>query len=141
MKIPIKPECKGLGESRNIALKQFLQLERRLAKNAELKQKYINYINEYKSSGYMQLASKNPDKNFTYYLPHHAVQKKFRVVVNASQKTSSGESLNSIQMIGSKLQCDTQLQIMRFRRFKIGIATDISKMFNRIGLHYLPKKS
>lgn len=30
--IPIKPECKGLGDSRNMALRQFWQLEKRLSK-------------------------------------------------------------------------------------------------------------
>lgn len=38
-------------------------------------------------------------------------------------------------MAGSKVQYDAQLQIMRFRRYKIGVTTDITKMFNKIGLH------
>lgn len=46
--------------------------------------------------------------------PHHAVEDRSQILVDASEKTSNGESLNSIQMIGSKLQCDLQLQIMRF---------------------------
>ncbi|XP_055306802.1 uncharacterized protein LOC129571056 [Sitodiplosis mosellana] len=135
VRIPIKPGCDGLGESRGMALKQFMQLERKFEKNAEYKQKYIDYIEEFLKLGYMRLAGKCRDRKFLYYIPHHAVEKKFRVVVNASAKTKSGESLNSIQMTGAKLQYDAQLQIMRFRRFRIGVTTDIVKMFNKIGLH------
>lgn len=64
-----------------------------------------------------------------------AIEKRFRVVVNVSAKTTNGESINSIQMVGKKLQFDLQLQIMRFRHHKIGVTTDITKMFNRIALH------
>lgn len=133
--IPIKPQCQGLGDSRGLAYRQFMQGERSLEKKPVIKQQYIEYMREFQKNGYMQLADKAKDPKFTYYLPHHAVQKRFRVVVNASAKTNNGESLNSIQMIGSKLQCDLQLQIMRFRQKKIGITTDIKGMFNRIGLN------
>ncbi|XP_055309640.1 uncharacterized protein LOC129573278, partial [Sitodiplosis mosellana] len=135
VRIPIKPGCKGLGESRGLALKQFYSLERKLGKNAELKKKYVDYIEEFLRLGYMRLAGECRDRRFLYYIPHHAVEKKFRVVVNASAKTKSGESLNSIQMAGAKLQFDAQLQIMRFRRFKVGVSTDVAKMFNKVGLH------
>lgn len=133
--IPIKPECKGLGDSRGLALRQFNQLERRFERNPELRQKNIESMREYQALGYMRLANRQYDPKFSYWLPHHAVMKKFRIVYNASAKTKTGESLNSIQLVGSKLQYDLQLQVMRFRRNKIGVATDISKMFNRIGLN------
>lgn len=77
MSIPVDPSCKGLGESRSMALKQFLQLERKLAKNPDQKEKYVDFINQYINSGYMREAGKVNDPNFTYYLPHHAVWKKF----------------------------------------------------------------
>lgn len=133
--IPIKPECNGLGHSRNMALRQFWQLEKRLSKKPDLKAKYVQFMREYQALGYLAPAKNSYDAKFAYWLPHHPVEVKFRVVVNASAKTSSGESLNTIQMAGGKLQFDLPLQIMRFGKFQIGIATDISKMFNRIGLH------
>lgn len=55
--------------------------------------------------------------------------------MNASAKTTTGESLNSVQMIGGKLQLDAQLQTMRFRRSKNAAVTDITKMYNKVGLH------
>lgn len=113
--IPIRTECQGLGDSRSIALRQFHQLEKRLNAKSELRQKYTDYMREYLDLGYMRLASPIIDKKWTYYIPHHAVEKKFRVVFNASCKTTSGESLNSIQMVGEKLQFDLMDQILRFR--------------------------
>lgn len=135
VRIPIKPGCEGLGESRGKVLNHFLQLERRFGRKPELRQKYVEFMCNYMQLGYMQPASNAYNAKWSYWLPHHAVEKKFRVVFNASLKTTSGESLNSIQMIGRKMQYDLQLQIMRFRRHKIGVAINISKMFNRIGVH------
>lgn len=85
--------------------------------------------------GYMQPAKKPNAGELCYYLPHHAFTKKFRIVLNASAKTTTGESLNSVQMIGGKLQLDAQLQTMRFRRSKNAAVTDITKMYNKVGLH------
>lgn len=92
-------------------------------------------MRQFMNAGYMRLASDIKDSNYAYWIPHHAVKNRFRVVVDASVRTTNGESLNSIQMVGGKLQCDLQLQIMRSRRYKIGVTTDITKMFNRIGLN------
>ncbi|XP_031637052.1 uncharacterized protein LOC116349652 [Contarinia nasturtii] len=133
--IPIKPKCKGLGHSKAMAKKQFMQLESKFRKNPELKQKYTEYMNENMKHGYMRLADKPKAGELCNWIPHHAVLKKFRVVMNASQPTSNGESLNSIQMKGPKLQYDSQLQTMRFRRHKHAVATDITKMFNKVGLN------
>lgn len=133
--IPVKPNHPKLGESKHIALKQFYQLERKLSKNEKLKSEYTDYMREYIKLGYMKPASNPSPHDLTYYLPHHAVLSKFRIVLDASRKTTTGESLNSIQMVGGKLQYDSQLQTMRFRRHRYAAATDITKMFNKVGLN------
>lgn len=92
-----------------------------------------DFMREYMTLAYLAPAQKCYHPKFTYWLPHHPVEKKFHIVVKASAKTTSGESLNSIQMV--KLQYDLSIQIMRFGKYEIGVATDISKMFNRNGLH------
>lgn len=133
--LPIKPGCIGLGDSRNKALRQFHQLERRLSINSDLKEKYIKCMRENIDLGFMSPAGEVADPKWAYWIPHHAVLKKLRIVLNASCKTTSGESLNSIQMVGEKLQRDLHIQIMRFRRHKIGVITDISKMFNQVRIN------
>lgn len=102
--IPIKPDCIGLGQSKAMAKSQFKQLENRFKKNAQLKQEYVEYMRKNIQQGYMRLANPPKAGELCYWLPHHAIKKKFRIVLNASAKTSNGESLNSIQMKGAKLQ-------------------------------------
>ncbi|XP_031639935.1 uncharacterized protein LOC116351917 [Contarinia nasturtii] len=135
VKIPLK-QNKSLGESRNIALKQFYALERKLQSNLELREKYVEFMQAFINLGHMQPAGKI-ERQMHYYVPHHAVFKdgKLRTVFNGSCKSSNGESLNSIQMIGPKIQHDLQYQIMRFRRHKYAVTADIIKMFRMVRIH------
>lgn len=132
-KIPLKPN-KTLGESRNIVLRRFYTLERRLQSDVSLKEEYIDFMRKFLSCGHMHKAPTLNHNNMHYYIPHHAVRTsgKFRSVFDASCKTSNGESLNSIQLVGPKLQHDLHFQIMRFRRHKYAIMADISMMYRQV---------
>ena len=75
--------------------------------------------------------------NNRYYLPHHGIiqtvnRTKFRVVFNASAKTSNGRSINDELLAGPNLQNDLFSIIARFRTFPYVITTDIEKMFLQI---------
>ncbi|XP_031631810.1 uncharacterized protein LOC116346047, partial [Contarinia nasturtii] len=134
VKIPFRRDslCK-LGESKNIVLRRFFQLEKRMQANVEFREKYTAKINEFIAKGYMVKAG-IPNGRVNY-IPHHAINKnKFKPVFDASCKTSTGESLNSIQMIGPKLQHDLHDQIMRFRRYKYAAITDIVSMFMQVNI-------
>lgn len=135
--LPIKENALPLGDSRNIALRRFAQVERRLNRDPELRQKYIQFMREYEKLGHMRLIDRlklQPDKY--NYIPHHPVktadEKKFRVVFDGSCKTTNGRSLNDILMVGEKLQHDLADQVMRFRRNKIAIVADVAKMFRQV---------
>lgn len=94
-------------------------------------------MREYELLGHMVLATEMPNQNeMVYYIPHHGVvtSDKFRVVFDASCKTNKGISLNDAQLVGEKLQRDLHEQIMRFRRHRIGIQTDVKKMFRQVGI-------
>lgn len=133
VKIPFKTNPSQLGESRNIVLNRFYQLEKRMNKNNEFKIKYIESIRELQRKGYIQKAQPPNRNEKVNYIPHHAINKtKFKTVFDASCKTSNGKSINSIQFIGPKLQHDLQDQIMRFRRYKYAVSTDVVGMFMRI---------
>lgn len=134
-KIPLKPE-KTLGESRYIVRRRFYALERKLQTNASLRQEYVAFMNTFIAMNHMQRAPPIDENAMHYYIPHHAVYSsgKFRCVFDGSCKTSNGESLNSIQMVGPKLQCDLPWQIMRFRRHKYAVVADIVKMFRQVGI-------
>ncbi|XP_063891680.1 uncharacterized protein LOC126055847 [Helicoverpa armigera] len=126
---------KALGNSYYIAKKCFLNLEKKFAKNPSLKIKYKEFIDEYANLGHLRVLKNKPE--FGYYMPHHAVIReksettKLRVVFNASCKTSSGKSLNDIQMVGPVIQSDLISILLRFRKHKYVLTGDIEKMFRQ----------
>lgn len=103
-------------------MKRFYGLERRLSKNPVLRGRYIDFMREYEDLGHMRRAEKTVDINSPYYyIPHHAVLKKFRVVFDASAVTTNGLSFNNIQFAGPKVQDDLYAIILQFRLGRYGI--------------------
>ncbi|XP_039435934.2 uncharacterized protein LOC120417801 [Culex pipiens pallens] len=64
-----------LGDSREMALRRFLALERKLDKQPELKEQYSQFIREYAQLGHMREIEEKPneDPGAGFYLPHHCV--------------------------------------------------------------------
>ncbi|XP_055634169.1 uncharacterized protein LOC129774455 [Toxorhynchites rutilus septentrionalis] len=99
VRLPYSESPTSLGKSRDIAEKRLLHLERKLERNADLKQQYFSFMREYIDLGHMSPATISGSENCVF-LPRHCVVKedstttKCRVVYDASAKTSSGKSLN-----------------------------------------------
>lgn len=132
------PSCK-YGDSREIAVKRLKAIERKLNKNADLKRKYNEVINEYLQLGHMELVPDNDEKReVSVYLPHHAVIRedksttKLRVVFDASCKNTRGVSLNDTLLIGPKLQPELRHLIMRWRIYPVCLIGDIVKMYRMV---------
>ncbi|XP_059050188.1 uncharacterized protein LOC131845171 [Achroia grisella] len=141
VKLPFRtddPPCKG-GNSREIAIKRFYNLEKKLAKDNKLKNEYTKVINEYLSMNHMKLI-KQPDykANESVYLPHHAVVRedksttKTRVVFDASCKNENGISLNDTLLVGPTIQGELRHLIMRWRSYPVCLTADIIKMYRMI---------
>lgn len=146
-RLPFKTTEFCLGKSRNIAVATLLQMEKKFQRNPEWKVEYAKCLNEYLELGHMELAEKsdeslvtmrNNEKHYNcYYLPHHAVIKasstttKLRVVFNASQKTTSGVSLNDVMLVGPTIQDDLLNILLRWRKHRIAITADIEKMYRQ----------
>ncbi|KAH9638504.1 hypothetical protein HF086_007474 [Spodoptera exigua] len=148
VRIPFKPNYQErLGESKNKARAQFYHLERKFERQPEIAKQYKSFINEYLSLGHMTREAKEQDGDgntqLSCYLPHHCVQRddstttKLRVVFNASNKTSSGFSLNDVMCRGPNLQRDLQSLIIKWRQYKYAYTADIEKMFRKIWVHPL----
>ncbi|XP_030767679.1 uncharacterized protein LOC115891368 [Sitophilus oryzae] len=119
--------------SRDVALRRFFSLEKRLLRNPQLYSQYSNYMREYLDSQYM-IAVQNPSPNaHSYYLPHHCVIRpdslttKLRVVFDASARDYTNKSLNDTLLTGPKLQSDILSILLRFRSHLIVFASDINK--------------
>lgn len=117
-----------------MAKRRLFCLENRFKKNPQLRESYIEFMNEYERLGHMKRADPLEAGVMHYYIPHHAVaiDRKFRVVFDASAKTSNGNSLNSIQYVGPKLQRDLMDTVISFRTGQFALTADICKMFRQI---------
>ncbi|XP_062714092.1 uncharacterized protein LOC134290885 [Aedes albopictus] len=137
---------KVLGESRSIADRRFLSLERRLGRDPATKDSYDRFMDEYLHLGHMKKVSEPDDRIPHCYIPHHVVFKesstitKVRVVFDASCKTSSGYSLNDTLLVGPVVQQDLYSIYLRFRTRIIAVVADVEKMYRQV-LHHPEDRS
>ncbi|XP_011705715.1 PREDICTED: uncharacterized protein LOC105460917 [Wasmannia auropunctata] len=75
------------------------------------------------------------------YLPHHEVMKgegeasKIRVVFNGSSRLPSGDSLNTLLLTGPNLLPTLPHVLLRWRRHRFVLVTDIEKMYRQVLVH------
>lgn len=135
VRIPLRESVDSLGDSYELAKNRFLSLERKLDHSPELKRMYSDFLQEYLMLGHMTRID-----TFTlpcYFLPHHCVQRestttKLRVVFDAGAQTTTGKSLNDLQLIGPPLLNDLVGILLRFRQFAFVACADVEKMFRQI---------
>lgn len=142
VKLPFKPSKESIGESKRNAMFRLQSLERKFTKQPKFKQKYSEFIKEYRDLNHMEPISdvelRNIAVNQSFYLPHHGVIKesslttKLRVVFDASCKSSSGISLNDALMVGPAIQQDLFSIVTRFRTHQYALSADITKMYRQI---------
>ncbi|XP_070518864.1 uncharacterized protein [Cardiocondyla obscurior] len=138
--LPIKDEIMTtVGQSRDIALKRFYTLERKLNRDPAFGAAYGQFMREYAELGHMQkIDDSEMGKPGTVYLPHHGIYKrtdgnaKLRVVFDASCKTNSGVSLNDALQKGPTIQQDLTSILIRFRALTYVFSADIVKMYRQI---------
>lgn len=144
--IPLKTpnETLKLGNSLNMAQKRFYTLERRFQKDPQLFVNYKKFIDEYIDLGHAKFTPfemKDLPLQNKYFIPHLCVTReesattKFRVVFDASARTSTGYSLNDITFKGYQVQPALFDILCRFRLFKYALTTDIEKMYRRIKIN------
>ena len=134
VKAPSSLNTHGLAEA------CFHRLERRFAKHPDLHKSYCAFMQEYADLEHMEVVpSHEVSVSNTSYLPHHPVTKKdsdkIRVVFNASQKSSTGISLNSMLHTGPKLQEDVIIIITRWSFLPFAFTCDVVKMFRQFLVH------
>lgn len=132
--IMLKPDA-VLGNSRATALRRLYALERRFQREPEMQEKYKEFMRQYRDLGHMIEAEPLHDETaMHYYIPHHgvAIDRKFRVVFDASAKTTNGLSLNEVVYTGPRLQGDIVDILMNFRIGRIAMTADIVKMYRQV---------
>lgn len=130
-----------LGDSRDAAERRLRQIEKRLGAKPDLRRQYCEFMREYAALGHMRPATRPAASVPSYYLPHHFVIKesssttRLRVVFDASCRSTSGKSLNDVQLVGPKLQDDLAAIVLRFRRHAVALTADIAKMYRQVAVH------
>ncbi|XP_066595071.1 uncharacterized protein [Prorops nasuta] len=144
VRLPFKDNNNIIHDSRTIALKRLLLLERKFSKNKILQNEYTRIVDEYISLGHMSLTKVN--KGSEYFMPHHAVIKqnsqttKVRIVFDASAKVSGGKSLNDLLLTGPTIQEPLTTHLIRFRTYAYVITADIEKMYRQVRVHQDDRK-
>ncbi|XP_013148096.1 PREDICTED: uncharacterized protein LOC106110741, partial [Papilio polytes] len=135
--LPLREKKDCLGDSYSLAKKRFLSLETRFRKQPDLKSAYADFIREYDELGHLSEAPLLRPPN-AHYLPHHPVIRtnsestKLRVVFDASAATSTGVSVNDLQMVGPVIQDSLFDILVRFRQYKYILSGDIEKMYRQV---------
>ncbi|XP_075234999.1 uncharacterized protein LOC142332439 [Lycorma delicatula] len=138
VQLPIKSNIINLGSTREIALRQFLLLEKHLNRNPELKQQYAKFMKEYEDLNHMELVNDDEVQKSGYHIPHHAVVRenstttKLRVVFDASCKSDANCSLNECLMVRPVVQEELFSIVLRFCSHIYVMIADIEKMYRQI---------
>lgn len=151
VRLPTRENINKIGNTQEIAIKRFFNLENKLKRNADFKILYINFMREYETLGHMTQISQHElelDKTKgdpIVYLPHHGVLRqesvttKLRVVFDGSAKSDTGVSLNDCLKVGPVIQDELFNIILRFRLHNIVFIADISKMYRQIDIHEMQR--
>lgn len=136
VRFPLKHSATSLGETRSQAERRFYTLEKRLERNPTYKKLYSDFIHEYISLGHMSLVETYSTPH--YFLPHlgvfreHATSTKLRVVFDGGMKSSTGLSLNDLQMVGPGIQGDLIAILLRFRENRYVACADITQFYRQV---------
>lgn len=140
VRIPLKYPESNLGDSKQLAIKRLLQLERRFISDSMLQSEYKKFMKEYIDLGHMTKVDAQ-SSIIRYYLPHHGIIKnsslttKLRVVFNGSAQTLSGWSVNDLQHVGPPVLTDLFKILLQFRQHSVAVCADIEKMYRQILVH------
>ena len=136
--IPWKRDPVCLPDNYSMAIKRMMSTERKLLRDEKVAKEYNNIIEGYIKKGYVKVLEKDPNNETKkWYLPHFAVinpekeTTKTRIVFDASA-AQNGTSLNDLIYQGPKLQRDLVKVLLRFRRYPVAIAGDISEMYLQV---------
>ena len=139
-----KPKKVNLVNNLSLALKRFLSLERFLASKPNLHQEYFNVFTQYEHEGKIGEVPSDEiehSKNDVFYLPHFPVVResslttKVRPVFDGSSKSFNGKSLNDALEAGPALHSNIFAILLRFRRWRIALCSDIKAAFHALGLN------
>ncbi|XP_029173720.1 uncharacterized protein LOC114942515 [Nylanderia fulva] len=142
VRLPFASPPTSLSETRRPAERLLEAMERKGARDARFGDLFRDFMDEHEDLQHKEKVSTSTTTSSPRcYLPHHGVLKKsstttkLRVVFNGSQRTRSGESLNSHLLTGANLLPALADVLFRWRWHRYVFVTDIEKMYRQILVH------
>ena len=130
--LPWKSDQISFPNNRIMALRRLNQLKKRFLKDPAFFERYREKIESYLSNGYAQQVSLDAGISMkAWYLPHHAVQEKFRVVFDCGA-SYKGTSLNSQLLHGPDQTSSLIGVLLRFRRGEVAVMADVKAIFHQV---------
>lgn len=139
--LPWKSGQRGkLVENKSMAIKRSENLTKRLGRDPKLETGYNAVFQELEEKGIIHEVSSEEigGENPVFYLPHRPVVReasettKIRPVFDASVRGLNGVSLNDCMETGPNLIPNLIEILLRFRRWRYGLTSDITKAFLQI---------
>lgn len=139
-KVPMlfRPDFDSIPENRDQAYRRYVSMRHKLLKNADLRKKYCDFVNNLIKSGYARKLSVdeiNKLSRKTRYISHfyvmHPTKGKLRVVLDAAEKCD-GVSLNDCLCTGLDLLNSLIGCLLRFREGEVAMSADVEQMFLRV---------
>ena len=130
--LPFRKDEVNLPNNRSQAEKRFACLERKLSRNLQFKQDYMNFMNELILKDYARESTSAVAVGKCWYLPHHGVYHpnkpgKIRVVFDLSAEFH-GTSINKALLGGPDLTNQIGQVLLGFREEQIAVTGDIEVM-------------
>ncbi|XP_053696848.1 uncharacterized protein LOC128744094 [Sabethes cyaneus] len=127
-----------LPDNKEMALRRYHNLEKRLQKDSELARTLQQKMLEYQAKGYVRkLTDEELSRNYprVWYLPvfpvfNHNKPGKIRIVWDGAAKVF-GVSLNSTLLTGPDQLCLFAI-LLQFREHRVGVTGDIKEMFHQV---------
>ena len=123
-------------DSEDMARRRLEAVKRRLQRDSQLNEKYCEQMDVALSKGYAEVVPVEENNGRVWYIPHHPVlnprkPEKVRIVYDCAAR-SSNISLNDKLMTGPDLVNKLFKVLLRFRKNKIAIVSDVEAMFYQV---------
>ncbi|KMQ84566.1 hypothetical protein RF55_17540, partial [Lasius niger] len=143
VRLPIREPLPDLSGTRRAAHRALQYMEKKFERDNGFRDMYADFMKQYLDLGHMSQAPRTTGnlEQRACFLPHHGVLReasastKLRVVFNGSSSLPNGDTINKFLHTGPNLLPALADILLRWRRHRFVIATDIEKMYRQILLH------
>ena len=140
LRMPFRTPPNSIPNNRSMAESRMKHLQRKLQRDATLREGYVKTLESYIKEGYARKVSPQELADDTrtglWYIPHHAVVNpkkpgKVRVVFDCAAKYS-GKSINDHLYTGPDILNTLLGILLRFRQEPVAVVADVEAMYHRV---------